>query len=101
MKVLVTQSCPTLCNPMDCILPGSSAHGVLQAMDTGVDSVQRLLDPKNLMWVRRQQYYRLLLISLGGQCDASQNIFAVVVSSLKQQNDFGATLWASLRHTSP
>ena len=27
----VTQSCPTLCNPMDCSLPGSSVHGVLQA----------------------------------------------------------------------
>ena len=24
----VTQSCPTLCNPMDCSLPGSSAHGI-------------------------------------------------------------------------
>ena len=29
---LVTQSCPTLCNPMDCSLPGSSSvHGILQA----------------------------------------------------------------------
>ena len=27
----VTQSCPTLCNPMDCSLPGSSIHGVFQA----------------------------------------------------------------------
>ena len=27
----VTQSCPTLCNPMDCSLPGSSVHGILQA----------------------------------------------------------------------
>ena len=27
----VVQSCPTLCNPMDCSLPGSSVHGVLQA----------------------------------------------------------------------
>ena len=26
----VTQSCPTLCNPMDCSLPGSSIHGILQ-----------------------------------------------------------------------
>ena len=26
-----TQSCPTLCNPMDCSLPGSSLHGILQA----------------------------------------------------------------------
>ena len=26
----VAQSCPTLCNPMDCSLPGSSLHGILQ-----------------------------------------------------------------------
>ena len=26
----VTQSCPTLCNPMDCSLPGSSIHGIFQ-----------------------------------------------------------------------
>ena len=25
------QSCRTLCNPMDCSLPGSSVHGILQA----------------------------------------------------------------------
>ena len=25
------RSCPSLCNPMDCSLPGSSAHGILQA----------------------------------------------------------------------
>ena len=29
--VLVTQQCPTLCDPMDCSLPGSSAHGISQA----------------------------------------------------------------------
>ena len=26
----VAQSCPTLCNPMDCSLPGSSVHGISQ-----------------------------------------------------------------------
>ena len=31
VKVLVAQSCPTLCNPMDCSLPGSSVHGIFQA----------------------------------------------------------------------
>ena len=31
VKVLVTWSCPTLCDPMDCSLPGSSVHGILQA----------------------------------------------------------------------
>ena len=25
------QSCPTLCDPMDCSLPGSSVHGISQA----------------------------------------------------------------------
>ena len=29
VKVLVAQSCPTLCNPMDYNLPGSSVHGIL------------------------------------------------------------------------
>ena len=27
----VTQSCPTLCDPMDCSLPAFSVHGILQA----------------------------------------------------------------------
>ena len=27
----VTQSCPTLCDPVDCSLPGSSIHGIFQA----------------------------------------------------------------------
>ena len=31
VKVLVALSCPTLCHPMDCSLPGSSVHGILQA----------------------------------------------------------------------
>ena len=26
------QSCPTLCNPMDCSLPGSCVHGIFQAI---------------------------------------------------------------------
>ena len=31
MRVLVTQSYPTLCNPMDCSPPGSSVHGISRA----------------------------------------------------------------------
>ena len=30
-KSEVAQSCPTLSNPLDCSLPGSSAHGIFQA----------------------------------------------------------------------
>ena len=32
MKVLVAQSCPILCDPIDCSPPGSSVHGILQAI---------------------------------------------------------------------
>ena len=31
VKVKVAQSCPALCDPMDCSLPGSSIHGIFQA----------------------------------------------------------------------
>ena len=30
-RMLVTQSCPTPCDPMDCSPPSSSVHGILQA----------------------------------------------------------------------
>ena len=32
----VAQSCPTLCNPMHCSLPGSSVHGNFSGKSTGV-----------------------------------------------------------------
>ena len=31
VKSEITQQCPTLSNPRDCILPGSSSHGIFQA----------------------------------------------------------------------
>ena len=31
VKALVAQSCLTLCDPIDCSLPVSSVHGILQA----------------------------------------------------------------------
>ena len=32
---LVAQSCPTLCDPMDCSLPGPSVHGDSSGKNTG------------------------------------------------------------------
>ena len=31
LQTVSPQSCLTLCDPMDCNLPGSSVHGILQA----------------------------------------------------------------------
>ena len=36
LKVKVTQSSPTLCDPMDCSLPGSSVHGNSSGKNTEV-----------------------------------------------------------------
>ena len=43
----VAQSCPTLCNPVDCSPPGSSVHGILQAKITrvGCGFLLRLIPP--------------------------------------------------------
>ena len=40
--VLVTQSCPTLCDPMNCSPPGSSVHGDSLGKNTGVGSYSLL-----------------------------------------------------------
>ena len=37
VKVLIAQSCPTICDPMDCNSPpGSSVHGIFPGKNTGV-----------------------------------------------------------------
>ena len=36
MLCLVSQSCPTLCDPLDCSPPGSSVHGDSPTKSTGV-----------------------------------------------------------------
>ena len=45
----VTQSCPTLSDPMDCSLPGSSIHGIFQA--------------RVLKWVAKQGPFPMKLCS--------------------------------------
>ena len=50
----VAQSCPTLCNPMDCSLPGSSIHGIFQArvLEWGAISFSRgSSQPRDRTWV--------------------------------------------------
>ena len=39
-RCLVTKSCPTLCNPMECSPPGSSVPGISQARVQGIVPAQ-------------------------------------------------------------
>ena len=48
----VTQSCPTLSDPMDCSLPGSSVHGIFQA---------RVLEWVAIAFSTRLCYYFIIL----------------------------------------
>ena len=46
--------CPTLCNPMDCNLPGSSIHGIFQARVlewVAISPSRRSSQPRDWIWV--------------------------------------------------
>ena len=54
LYVEVAQSCPTLCDPMDCSLPGSSVHGILRARIlewVAMPSSRESFQPRDWTWV--------------------------------------------------
>ena len=53
MKLSVAQLCPTLCDPIDCSLPGSSVRGILQAriLEWVVISFSRGFQPRDGIWI--------------------------------------------------
>ena len=55
----VAQSCPTLCDPMDCNLPGSSIHGICQAR---VLEWAAIAFSVNILWVHKSVYSLLLKV---------------------------------------
>ena len=44
----VSQSCPTLWDPVDCSLPGSSAHGIFQARVLEWVAIDRILNSRDI-----------------------------------------------------
>ena len=54
LNVLVTQSCPALCDAMDCSPPGSSVHRIFQARIlewVAISSSMGSSQPRNRTWV--------------------------------------------------
>ena len=50
----VAQLCPTLCDPMDCRLPGSSVHGIFRARIlewVAISFSRRSSQPRDWSWV--------------------------------------------------
>ena len=53
---LVVQSCPAVCDPMDCSLPGPSVHGISQArilewVAISFSSVHVCVSTKDIWWL--------------------------------------------------
>ena len=59
----VDQSCPTLSDPMDCSLPGSSVHGIFQArvLEWGAIAFSRYADYATVMSEREEELKSLLI----------------------------------------
>ena len=70
----VAQSCPTLCDPVDCSLPGSSVHGIFQAIvlewiaisfssrsswPRDGTQVSRIVDRRFTIWATKEVHYWL------------------------------------------
>ena len=79
MKVLVAQSCLTLCDPVDCSPPGSSAHGIPQA---------RILESVAISSYRGSSQLR-------DQTTGKQHIRSIVTEGAVEVTDGSLVLWAA------
>ena len=79
MKVLVAQSCLTLCDPVDCSPPGSSAHGIPQA---------RILESVAISPYRGSSQLR-------DQTTGKQHIRSIVTEGVVEVTDGSLVLWAA------
>ena len=97
---LVTQLCPTICDPVDCSPPGSSIHGDSPVKSTGVGChalLQRIFPTQGLnpglphcrliIYQLSHQGTRSLILAHFKQPDSlSHSVFSVILSG---QVDFG------------
>ena len=92
----VAQSCPTLSDPMDCSLPGSSVHGIFQArvLEWGAIAFSLFKFSSSLMLLQSQFSFVLSPIQV---CDMLNHVlfFGNVHpgSNILSPSPNGSTLW--------
>ena len=72
VKVLITQSCLTLCDPMDCSPPGSSVQGVLQARI--LKRERQISHTNTYIWNLENWYWWTYLQSSNGDPDIENRL---------------------------
>ena len=62
------QSCPTLCDPMDCGLPGSTIHGIFQArvLEWGAIAFSDLVLVVSIFIIRALFHLEFSWLKIGG-----------------------------------
>ena len=112
----VTQSCLTLCDPMDCSLPGSSVHGIFQAIvlewiaisffsgssrPRDGTQVSHIVDRRFTVWATRevQSIDELYLASGGLLWNEECWHFPLIgeFSSIKSSKDIMCILWGRIK----
>ena len=71
----VTQSCPTPSDPVDCSLPGSSAHGIFQA---------RVLEWGAIAFSEVLSYLMLNAKNSSSHCCNSYTGLAIVIAAIQK-----------------
>ena len=65
----VAQSCPTLCDPMDCSLPGSSFHGIFQArvLEWGAIAFSGISQAEKVFTLNERKEFKVLDVDKEGR----------------------------------
>ena len=84
----VTQSCPTLSDPIDCSLPGSSVHGIFPGKSTGVGCHFLLQCLKNVTSFQYAHNWRLyiIIIILSWNLEDQTDLEPAFLTENNQQN---------------
>ena len=96
LKVLVAQLCLTLCDPMDCSLPGSSVHGILQAKILECHALLQRIFPIQGLNPRLLHCRWILYHLASGRYHGGGNVNPLQYSYLENSMDRGA--WQAIVH---
>ena len=85
----VAQSCPTLCDPIDCSLPGSSVHGIFQArvLEWVAISYARLYEAQDRMKITQRNINNLRCIDDATLMAESEEKLRTLLMKVKEESE--------------
>ena len=87
----VAQSCPTLSDPMDCSLPGSSTHGIFQARVLEWGAIA--FSDESVTALQLISFFYMLLPNLSREGDGTPLQYSCLEKSHGQRSLIGCSPW--------